>query len=153
MSDEQNNHAERIGKLETAFSNLAVSVNKLQEGQERIERAIADSGKTNWSVLFAGAGVLLSLVLVIYGAAIHPLNQDIIRQESNAKSLADAVVKQDESIVQLRIEQARQQDHLDTLIANVRHMNEVGTTDSDKRLTVIEWQMAHPQITPTKGSP
>ena len=77
MSDEQNNHAERIGKLETAFSNLAVSVNKLQEGQERIERAIADSGKTNWSVLFAGAGVLLSLVLVIYGAAIHPLNQDI----------------------------------------------------------------------------
>ena len=84
----ENNHAERIGKLETAFSNLAVSVNKLQEVQERIERAIADSGKTNWSVLFAGAGVLLSLVLVIYGAAIHPLSQNIERQEAGAAILA-----------------------------------------------------------------
>ena len=141
----ENNHAERIGKLETAFSNLAVSVNKLQEGQERIERAIADSGKTNWSVLFAGAGVLLSLVLVIYGAAIHPLNEDIKRQEVSAGVLAEAVKVAESRSVQMQIAIARLQDHEETVIKQIDAINDRGTVNSDRRLTLIEWQLTHSQ--------
>ncbi|HUD75562.1 MAG TPA: hypothetical protein VMQ76_10850 [Terracidiphilus sp.] len=154
MSEEQHNdHAERLGKLETAVSGIWTVLDKLQKGQEEIQHTISDSGKTNWPVLIgtvvAVAGLLLSMAVVMYGAAIHPLNQDIERADKSAVVLADAVRSQDSKIVNLQILTARIQDHQEVVLDELKRFDKDGSA-ADKRLTVIEWQLAHAT---NKGTP
>ena len=85
--------------------------------------------------------MLLSLVLVIYGAAIHPLSQNIERQEAGAAVLAEAVKVSDLKIVQTQIDIARLKDHQESVIDQVKDINANGTEKSDKRISLIEQQL------------
>jgi tetrahydromethanopterin S-methyltransferase subunit C len=140
-------HGQQIARLDTAFTNLAAAVGKLQEGQERIERAIAESGKTNWPILIgtvvAVSGLLFSMAVVMYGAAIHPLNMDISRSEDNAKTLALAVNEQNKQIQAVQMTQARHGDQIEVVTAAIKRFDEQGSTAADKRLVILEWRMDH----------
>jgi hypothetical protein len=147
MSEENNNHAERIGKLETAVNGIWSVLDKLQKGQDEIQHAIADSGRTNWPVLIgtvvAVLGLLLSMAVVMYGAAIHPLNQDIERDDKSASVLAEAVKVHEAKMVNLEIQIARQQDRQEVLIEAVKRFDSQGSAAADKRMSLMEYQMNH----------
>ena len=141
MSEQENNHAERIGKLETAFQNLATVVGDLKQGQQRIETAIGDIGKPNFSNWIAAGALLLSFALVIYGAAIHPLNQDITREETSAAKLAEAVLVQNDRQNKLENTLVRLTDRQDDVREAIKRFDEQGSSAADKRLSLIEYRL------------
>lgn len=73
---------------------------------------------TDWS------GVLAALTLVgtLYAGAIHPLSGDVDRQAAEAATLAEAVVKQNTAINDLRIEVARQSVELDAVKMQLKEL-------------------------------
>ena len=143
MSEQENDHAERLGKLETAFTNIAAAVNRLEQGQERIFQQLADSGKTNWSLIVAAGGLLLSFALVLWGAAIHPLSQDIARQEAGSDKLALAVIAQDIKSSKLETDIVRLSDRQAAVMETLKRFDNEGSAAADKRLTLLEYQMNH----------
>ena len=146
MSEGQSdNHAERIGKLETAVEDIRSGLNMLRKGQDDIQRTLAESGKANWTVIFTGLAVLLSFGVVMWGAAIHPLNMDINRSEKSAETLAEAVKLQNVVIQELQIHAARLQDHQDSVLDTIKRFDEKGSAAADNRLDVIEWRLNHEQ--------
>ena len=167
MSEENNNHAERIGKLETAVNGIWAVLDKLQKGQDEIQHAISDSGKTNWSVLIAALGVLLSFGVVMWGAAIHPLNQDIERQSKNEDRIADAVIVQNDKwsisqeaqnakIQDLQTAVIKLVDWQDDVRVQLKRFDEQGSAVADKRLLLLEYQInhaSHPIQTKTGTTP
>jgi len=140
-------HSEEIAGMKTAINGIQQSLGELQSGQKEISKILSDAGKTNWPILIgtvvAVMGLLLSMAVVMYGAAIHPLNQDITRNEANAATLALAVNEQNKAIQTVQMVQARHSDQLDTVREAVKRFDEQGSAAADKRLTLIEWRLEH----------
>ena len=134
MSEQENNHAERIGKLETAFSALATDVRD-------IKRIVSDIGKPNLSNWIAAGSFILAFGVVIYGAAIHPLNQDIARHEMAADKLALAVISQDVKTSKMENDIVRLSDRQLTVMETLKRFDSEGSAAADKRLMLLEYQM------------
>ena len=102
---------------------------------------LADSGKTNWSLIVAAGGLFLSFGLVMWGAAIHPLSQDISRQELGSDKLALAVIAQDLKSSKLENDVVRLSDRQTTVMETLKRFDSEGSAAADKRLMLLEYQM------------
>ena len=131
---ENQSELERLARVEQQLATLAEAVSTVFSSVEAIKGIISDSRKTNWSVVLTGMGFILSL----YYAAINPLSRDVVRQESSAARLADAVIKQNADIQQSQIAQARLQSELSSAEASIKKIIEEGSPTVDKRLAILE---------------
>jgi outer membrane murein-binding lipoprotein Lpp len=107
--DKDNNHAERIGKLETAVTGINNQLDDITSLLRTMGNEISKSRRTDWSVVFAGALVVGGL----WAAAIHPISSDVERTSMAADRLAQAVVVQNERQTTLVVQTAILQWRLD----------------------------------------
>jgi hypothetical protein len=158
MSDVQpQNHslAETVAEHGAELTAIKGQMGQIVTSIGRIEGAISKSRETNWQTLFAGALV----VAMIWAALINPLTQNADRQEKViaqnaerqdriAEKLADAVLVQTDKIVNLQITTARLSDHQESIMRELDGINKNGTVQSDKRLSLLEYQINHITKTP-----
>ena len=136
-----NTPGERLGRVESSVDGLHSEVRDIRASVLRIEdnfarslgalqATVLKSEETNWSVVIAG----VALVVGVYAAAIRPLQNDINRQEQTAGRIADAVLLQNQKVVDLQVAEARQNNDIASAIKDINHFAEHGSPDADKRL-------------------
>ena len=121
MSDDQNNHGERLSRVEQSVKGLEDWMTGIDAKMERLLTASQSSSKTDWTMVFTG----LMVVGALWAAAINPINKDVDKAGREADKLALAVIKQDAAV---------EKDRYDNLKA---------TCDLDKRLSVLEFIVTH----------
>lgn len=143
MPNENENHAERISKLETAVGNISLVLEKLERGQKEIGQALEKSNETNWSVIIAALSLIVAFSVLIYGAAVHPLNNEIANEKEARQVLAVGVLEQNKRIdgIESRLVQglSLQVVH-DKAISNIE---EHGSANADRRLLLLEYRIDH----------
>ena len=83
---------ERIARIEASQDALRAEILVLGADVKTIRETVSGGRETNWQN-WIGAALL---VLAIYAAAIHPMQQDAERIQTDAKALAAAVLVQNE---------------------------------------------------------
>ena len=124
--------SERVARLETGMTTILHEIQALQG-------AFANSTRTNWGVIFAAVG----LVMAVWAAAIHPLNEDMARNENNANKLAEAVLKQNEAIGSLTTGREINIDRIAKINADMERIRNEGSPITDRRLAVTEYRLDH----------
>lgn len=144
--NENNNHAERLGKLETANVGIHESLDKFGRTLEAIQNTLNRGNKTDWMVIFTG----LTVIGALYAAAIQPLQRDITRQENYAarqdkvaEKLAEAVLIADSKTQVLRDDVVDVKAIQRVNTRAIEDMETRGSASADKRLTVLEYWMAN----------
>ena len=144
--NEHNNHAERLGKLETAVTGIHEALDKFGRTLESMQTSINRSGKTDWMVILTG----LMVIGALWAAAIHPLQTNQDRQEKyaetqdkHAEELAEAVLKADDKTQTLRDEVVHIKAIQEVNTAAIKEMEAHGSASADKRLTVLEYWIAN----------
>ena len=132
------NGNERLGRLETSVENLHNEFTDIRGTLREIQSALGRSRETNWSVIFAGIAVAGSL----YAAAIRPLAQDIERQANEKAVIAQAVVAQTERFGKAENSITSIEARLAQMSEFEREMKVTGSPGADKRLSLLEYQLA-----------
>lgn len=143
MSEPNQNHAERISKLETAVGNIVAVMDRLEKGQSDMMQKISDIGKPNWSNYIAAIAVILSMGLLVYGAAIHPLNTEITDVKESGKALATAVIEQNKRIESIEFTQAQVKSLQTVHEREINDIIEHGSANADKRISILEYRIDH----------
>ena len=151
MHDSPNgNTTERIGRLETLVESIHEEQADIRNTLKSIQNTLARSRETNWSVILSG----IMVVGAIYAAAIHPLAQDISRSDRNLESLAQTTTKKAETLAEAVLVKGVELQKLQTEVAklaieqaidvaNLKEVHDNGSPIKDRRLTLIEYQLAH----------
>ncbi len=142
MSNENENHGERIANLESSVKSIASSIESMSKKIDILSETVAMRSQTNWVTIFTGLGVVVTMGAMFWGAAINPINKDVDRAAMDAGKLALAVVKSDENFntLQYRVGEIATLQKMDEKA--IAYMQEHGTAESDKRSTVLEFQMS-----------
>lgn len=145
---DRNNHAERIGRLETSVEGLHQEFSEVKLSLKAIQDAVGKSKETDWGVVFSGIG----LIVVLYAAAIRPMQNDLDRVSAtialheskelvNAKDLRDDLALKDTLLATQRADFVRQEELVRSLKEKLDHVEERGSPIADKRLTLLELQL------------
>lgn len=136
--------AERVSALEVSVRGVSENQVALKTGMDQgfaqINGRLQEGATTNWSLILVGIVTAIGL----YASAIRPITNDIARDEAAAATLADAVLKQNEIIVDLRLGKERNQEHIVEGAARTERISGVLTdllttrATEDKRLSVLE---------------
>jgi hypothetical protein len=102
MRADDNSDSSRITRLETEQVTTSKELDGIWKTLRDIQGMLNKSQRTDWQTIFAGLVVLGAL----WAAAIHPINADVERAGAVASKLADAVVVQNNKIVELEIQSA-----------------------------------------------
>lgn len=141
MDKERGDLPERVGSLETSVRSLHEDFSDLKRsvasGFSDIQATISRSRETNWPVILSG----LMLVGALYASAVRPIQNDVIRQEKNAETLALAVVLKEEKISLLRSDLVKFSSEIQVLQTELKSVRDFGSPVIDKRLTVLEFRL------------
>lgn len=132
---------ERVSRLETSVEALHSDVGDLKRtmstGFAEIQQGLTRSRETNWPLIVS----FIMLIGSVYAAAIAPLKSEIIRQEKERTTLAEAVLRKEEQIADLRIIGAASGKDISELQSTVRSLTEKGSPIISTRLSLIEQQL------------
>ena len=128
----------RVSVLEDAVGNLHSDLAEVRStmvaGFKELQSAITKKDQTNWSVIFAGC----ALVGSIYYAAVHPINDDIIRLGNINEKVSNILEKTNDKISSLNEQQSRFDSQLEFLRQEVYQIRDKGSPITQARLAVIE---------------
>ena len=144
MSEQNLNVGERIGRLETTVEGFHDQFRQISITLGKIQDALAVGKQTNWSLVIAG----LFLVLAIWAAAIHPINQDVERQAVAASDLAKAVLIQNSTISEIN---GTLKENSTRQINDEKEIDLIRTQGSPvvaSRLSILEYRMDEIQPAP-----
>lgn len=102
---------ERLGKLEATILSVRDELAGLRGAIAGVQSSISTSRETNWATVAAW----LALAGALYAAAIRPISNDISRQETAAQALAEAVIEQNKTIKEMRVQQSINLQRIDEL--------------------------------------
>ena len=146
MSSEQN-HGERIGRLETSQEQFQKVVEdqfiEIRRTLNAIQNSLSRSKETNWFLVIAIMGMAVTLIGALWASAIRPINQDIERSQRDAATLAAAVVTKGELIADHSATLVKLASQLEVLQSQFQDVYAKGSPITDKRLTLLEHQMKH----------
>lgn len=77
MSDAGRDVDSRLSRLEGTVESLAKSVGGLADDVKIMARSLSTSGRANWGWIFAGAGLVVSVVFAMNRATVAPLERDL----------------------------------------------------------------------------
>ena len=135
MSEMENQHVgnERLTKVETEvagireeMSGMWRSIKDTKDAVDKVGQAIADSNKTDWMTFATVGGLIITVVVGLYAAAIHPIAADVERGNRTADKLAEAVLIQNEKF------------------DKEREARESAYHEMDKAITILKYQLNHP---------
>lgn len=133
--------SERIGKLEVSVSGIHNELAEIRTSIRGIADAIGKAATPNMGVMVAGAGLIVSLFFTLYGAAIHPISREQDRLARDAKDLADAVLRKDLEIRDLRSENVKHETLIGYMGKRLENIEVNGSAPMDRRLSLIELQL------------
>lgn len=133
--------SERIGKLEVSVAGIHDELAEIRTSIRGIADAISKASTPNMGLIVAGAGLIISLFFTLYGAAIHPISREQDRLARDARELADAVVRKDIEIRDIRSENVKHETLLNFMTQRLRTLEENGSAPMDRRLSLIELQL------------
>jgi len=130
--------AERVSSLETSVKGLFAQLEDVKrtmaDGFADIQSTLRASGRTNWSVIFAGVG----LVVAVYAAAVRPIMADVSRIELDSKTLALAVVEQNKRLQAIEVQVMVNTAALKVITADLERIRNEGSPITDRRLSILE---------------
>lgn len=135
--EQQQSTEERIGRIEVAVTNLEREFTGIQTTLNAIGEKLNSSRETNWSLIISAVALLVMLWL----AAIRPINADIERQQNDAKTLSSAVIKQNEVINDNKNALIQLRAQFDIQVDRINYIDENGSKAMDKRVALLEYKL------------
>lgn len=131
-NERSNNNIEtRIARLETTVDTIVHEVGSIKHGIENLSQDIHSSQKTPWSTLAAWAGVVITVITVVFGSIWHGQSK---LYELQSQYLSQAVVSLDGNL------QREMRDLDQVQIARLENLDKMLQREMDQKDAIIREQ-------------